>query len=481
VIADFDGDGFADFLCAKSEGLFLFKGSPQGTFDEPGRLIWPAKPPLKYGQFLTCGDVDQDGDLDIFLGQYKGPYHHGQMPTPYYDANDGYPSYLLLNDGHGNFGDATPGSGLATKRSRRSYSGSFVDLAGDGHLDLVVVSDFAGLELYRNDGRGHFTEITRKWIPDGMGFGMAHCLADFNSDGRPDLLMIGMGSPTVERLEHLALWRSDVTEDRSIRARMIFGNRLFLAHTEGGFEQTALNASIAHTGWSWGCAAADFDNDGFPDLYIANGHDTRSTVREYEPEYWLHDIYVGDSTNDSVANTYFQSKFGRTRGYGQSYGGYEKNRFYFNKAGTSFFEAGYLMGVALEQDSRNAVADDLDGDGRMDLLVTTFEVWPETKQTLRVYRNALNDTGNWIGFRFREEGPGKSPVGARVTLHFGEHSAIRQIVTGDSYRSQSANTVHFGLGTVTHVDQAEVVWTSGTKIVLKEPQVNQYHFVSSPR
>jgi hypothetical protein len=98
VLADFDGDGAADLLAAKFEGLFLFKGSAQGTFDEPGRLVWAADPHLRYAQALTCGDIDQDGDLDLFLGQYKLPYLLGQMPTPYYDANDGDPAYLLLND-----------------------------------------------------------------------------------------------------------------------------------------------------------------------------------------------------------------------------------------------------------------------------------------------------------------------------------------------------------------------------------------------
>src|SRR5439155_19791673 len=161
VIADFDGDGVADFLCAKSEGLILFKGSPQGTFDQPGRMAWLASPRLKNPMVLTCGDIDHDGDLDVFLGQYKVPTL-GQILRPdFYDANDGHPAYVLLNDGHGNFIDATAAAGLEKKQGRRVYSASFVDLNDDGNLDLLVVSDFADVDLYANDGRGHFTDVTR--------------------------------------------------------------------------------------------------------------------------------------------------------------------------------------------------------------------------------------------------------------------------------------------------------------------------------
>src|SRR5439155_5424377 len=118
-------------------------------------------------------------------------------------------------------------------------------------------------------------------------------------------------------------------------------------------------------------------------------------------------------------------------------------------------------------DSRNVVADDLDGDGRMDLLVTTPEVWPDVKQMLRVYKNTLTDRGNWIGFRFREEA-GKSPAGARVTLRYDGHSAVRQIVTGDSHRSQHANTTHFGLGKADRVDSVEIRWSNGQTLTLRE-------------
>jgi len=477
VIADFDGDGVADLLCAKWEGLFLYRGGPGGKFDVPPREVWAADPPLRNALVLTCGDIDEDGDLDVFLAQYRMP-DLGQVLRPYYyDANDGWPSYLLLNDGHGNFTDATESAGLGPKRWRRTYSASFVDLDGDGHLDLAVVSDFAGLDLYRNDGHGHFTDVTRQWVAESHAFGMSHALADFNADGRLDLLMIAMPSPTVDRLEHLGLSRGYSPEDTVMRPAMAYGNRLYLARTNGGFGQTRLNGSIARSGWSWGCSAFDFDNDGFPDVYMANGLQSKKSVREYEPEFWLHDIFVDESVDDFTASDYFLTKFERTRGSGWSYGGYEKNRLYLNQHAESFLEIGHLAGVALEQDCRNVVSDDLDADGREDLLVTTFEVWPKMQQTLRVYRNTLPDAGHWIGFRLREEGGGCSPVGARVTIYWNGHATTRQIVTGDSHRSQHSSTIHFGLGEATRVDRAEIRWSSGQVMILGHPEVDRYHAV----
>jgi len=482
IVADFDGAGAADFLCAKFEGLFLFKGTERGTFDDPDRPVWKANPKLKYAQVLTCGDIDGDGDLDVWLGQYKLPYERGQMPTPYFDANDGHASYLLVNDGRGNFADATDGSGLVRKRWRRCYSASFADLDSDGDLDLAVVSDFAGIDIYANDGKGHFTDATRDWIDEPHAFGMAHALADFNADGRLDLLMIGMNSPTAERLENLGLKRHGFEERDAMRARMIYGNRLYLAQADGaGFTRTALNDWIARTGWSWGCSAFDFDNDSLNDVYIANGHVSRPSVRDHEPEFWLHDIYVANSRDSIVAHAYMAEKFTGSRDQGYSYGGYEKNRLFWNQRGASFLELAHLFGVALETDSRNVVADDLDGDGRVDLLLTTLEVWPVQRQTVRVFRNILPDTGNWIGFRIREEGGGVSPVGARITLHRTGGSAERQMITGDSYRSQHPNTVHFGLGAVTSVDSAEIRWPNGRTEVIKNPALNRYHSVGRTR
>lgn len=475
LLADFDADGHADLVCATPEGLMIYPGDGTLYFGEPAQLAWKPELRLPSAMVLTCGDMDHDGDLDVFLGQYKMPYQGGQMPTPYFDANDGDPAYLLRNEGLRRFTDTTPGSGLAPKRFRRSLSGSFAHLDGDRHLDLVVVSDFAGVDVYQGDGTGRFVEITPSWILEPHAFGMGHALADMNADGLIDLLVTGMPSPTADRLDSLGLWRENSESERSVRSKMTFGSRLFRGLAAGGFEQFPIHDTVARSGWSWGCSALDFDNDGFPDLYIANGMESRESVRDYEAEFWLHDLHVANSQENPVVDLYLRSKATRLRGRGTSYGGYEKNRFYINLQGTSFIEVAHLMGVALELDSRSVVADDIDGDGRMDLVVNHFELWPQSRRAVRIYRNTLENTGHWIGFRFPESLSHSSPVCATATVHAGGRVQVRQLITGDSHHAQSANTLHFGLGSATQVDRVEIRWPSGMSMTLTNPAIDRYH------
>lgn len=482
LIADFDGDGAVDFLGQKFEGLFLFTGSKDGKFENEPRLACSDTRGMNFPMAMTCGDVDLDGDLDVFIGQYKDPYEDGSVPTPFYDANDGNPAFLLLNDGRGNFTDATASSGLKDKRWRRSYSAAFVHL-GWGQplgtqkapLGLAVASDFAGVDLYSNDGRGHFTDRTSQWVDDSHAFGMALCFSDFDRDGILDLFMTGMTSPAIERINHLNLSRPGIADDRAMRTRMTHGNQLYLGRIAGGASKNPMSASIARSGWSWGCAAPDVDNDGFADLFIVNGLESNASVRDYESEYWLHDRYVGTKTNDPAAQLYFQSKFTRTRGNKHSYGGYEKNRLFLNQSGQVFVDASHLFGVADERDSRNAVADDLDGDGRVDLIYTTLEIWPKKRQSLRILKNELPNPGHWIAFRLE----GRSSMGSRITVRQGASESARTIVTGDSYGSQHSGTIHFGLGSNPRVDAVVIRWPDGKERTLVETGVDRIHSIQT--
>lgn len=460
LLADFDRDGRPDLLCVTRAGLVLLPGTAGGRFDAPPRPVWTAPQRLEYAQALTAGDVDGDGRLDVYLGQYTLPYERGQMPTPFFDANDGHPGWFLRQREDGMFEDATEAAGLAAKRRRRSYSASFADLDRDGHLDLVVVSDFAGADVHRNDGRGRFTDMTAAWLDDPLAFGMAHALADFDADGREDLLVVGMNSPTADRLAALGLDRPGITGGAAERARLAFGNRLFFG-AEQGFRQRPAGAAVARGGWAWGAGVLDADNDGFPDLYLANGHETRVRTADYEGQFWLHDIFVAHSEPDPVAEGYFAGGFARMRAAGWSYGGWDRNRLFVNRGGTNFLEAAHLLGVALQADSRNVVAADLDGDGRVELLVTTFEIWPQTRQTLRIWRNETPAAGQWIGLRLRDARGAPAPPGTVAEIRTARGVARRQFILGDSYRSQHPAALHFGLGAEAGPVAVTVTWPGG--------------------
>jgi enediyne biosynthesis protein E4 len=468
ILGDFTGNGTTDLLTANFDGLTLFEGAaaPQaaGPFPDPPRRVWTASPRLRYPHALTAGDIDGDGDLDLYLAQYKVPFEKGQMPFPYFDANDGYPSFLLANDGTGNFTDITARAGLAAKRARRTYSASFIDLDADSDLDLVLTSDFAGLDAFENIGNPQnpqFTDATRKWFSETAALGMAHSFADFDRDGLLDLVLIGMNSPTADRLRSAKLNRPYDIPDAGRRDELTFGNRLYFGSRENSqthFSQREVSATVARTGWSWGSAAADLDNDGFPELYIANGHASRASTEDYESEFWLHDIYIAGSQENSVVETYFRQKLSRARAANQSYGGYERNRLFLNLRGTNFVEVAYLFGIALPEDCRNAAAADLDRDGRLDLIVTTFEEYPEVHQTIRVYRNKLESVGNHATVTLANA----LHTGATGTVITRENSGVHTNaftkVSGESYRTQLPPQIHVGLGTGT---AAEVQSTNG--------------------
>ena len=478
LLADFSGDGITDFLGVNRDGIALFPGTAEGKFPSPPSRCSVGEGALSNPSGITAGDFDNDGDLDIWLAQYRIPYQGGQMPAPFYNANDGHPSHLLRNDGNGRFTDVTQESGLSAKRFRRTYSASFVDWDDDGDQDLITVNDFAGIDFHRNDN-GEFRPLGNEQAPQRHGFGMAHTFGDFDGNGSLDVLMIGMNAYTADRLDHLGLAVPTKPDYAKMRPAMAFGNRLFYQRGQE-FLQTKTGGQVAKTGWSWGVSSGDFDNDGDEDIYIVNGHITGDSVRDYEPHFWLYDVYFGGSQENPALGRFFQSKQNAFRASGASFGGHEQNRFFLNRGENGFLEIGYLLGMSLNIDCRNLVSEDLDGDGKLEWLAVTFERWPSPKQALHLFPNFAEESGNWIGARI-ESAFGTPAVGAVARLKTDDGIQTRRIVTGDSYRSQHSTTLHFGIGRLAQVQSLEIRWTNGTTNTLYQPAVNSYHTIRPTR
>jgi hypothetical protein len=486
IIADFTNDGYADLMCTGMYGninattVVLFRGDAEGRFGSKGQVVNESLPPLLNPLCITAGDIDGDGDLDVWLGQYKTPYEGGQMPTPFYDANDGNPSFLLVNEGEGRFTDGTVAAGLADKRQRRTYSASFTDLDDDNDLDLLVVNDFAGVDVYHNDGSGLFSDVTADSVDDASNFGMAHTFGDYNADGELDFFVTGMASTTMRRLNHMGLGREEFPEYNEMRTRMGYGNRMYLAKGQDEFQQPTFKDSVARSGWSWGVTSLDFDNDGDLDIYLANGHLSDKTTKDYCTQFWCHDIYTDASVESTALNDFFLGRTTTNSFSDMSWDGYQKNHLFMNDNGKDFVNVAFLMNAALGFDARCVLTDDLNADGRPDLIVTSAHNTANTskaRSSLYFLENTWQDNHNWIGVRLQED-PGKpSPVGAKITVRYGSKKAVGRIVTGDSYRSQHANTKHFGLGAMGAVDAIEVTWPNGASTTIEKPAINQYHLI----
>jgi hypothetical protein len=496
AILDLTGDGIVDLVLGGNDDWpKVYRGLPRDAskgaaapyFESEGsKLTGLPEPPARPMRF-AAGDIDADGDLDLWLAQYKPPYDGGSMPTPFYDSNDGHPGYLLVNKGDGTFEDGTEAAGLAGKRFRRTFSTSFVDLDGDRDLDLITVNDFAGFDLWANDGKGRFTEVTKDWVEDNAGFGMSHAFGDFDLDGKLDAYVTGMTSTTVRRLNRLNAARKDRPEFVEMRTRMTFGNRMLINRSDkpgvGRFREPEYRSNVSHSGWTYGAVTFDVDNDRDVDLYVSNGFVSGTTAKDYCTHYWSHDIYTGDSEEDPVMLEHFSAKWDKevANGARGSWNGFEHNHLFLNLGGgRDFVNAGWLFDVAFEADGRALVADDLDRDGRVDFIVVTKHFKPNGKEALDellVYQNLIPSQGDWIGVTVPPV-KGRSPLGATVRVETDKGTQIDVITLGESYKAQRSNTRHFGLGRGTRLKSISVEWPDGHRRELKEPAPNRYHVLA---
>lgn len=445
---DWNQDGEPDLILAGRSGLRWLAGP---RWQGPGEVIWVPPQPWLHPQVIAVGDIDRDGDADLFIGQYKLPYRGGQFPTPYHDANDGFASTLLIQEGPGRLRDATSDWGLGRKNRRRIYSASFADWDDDDWPDLVIVSDFAGVDLFRNTGKGSFEDRTETLGDARHLFGMAHLTGDFNRDGRTDLYAIGMGSSTARRLDALGLFHAGWPEDRRYRPAMTYGNRLFLG-TAQGLRMGPTAAEAASGGWAWAVSGLDVDNNGWMDFHLCQGHETRASVQDYDRQFWLQDIHAANSTNDPVADMFFRNGAGRRAADRASYGGWQMGGLLMQREGGHFDDDAWLEGSAVLADTRNGIPFSLDGDGRMDLAVCTFEEWPQRRQRLVILQNRHPSPGSWIGFEVLPPS-----AEGRVVVESSGRRLSNRLTPGESYRSQALGRFHLGLGDTARIDQVEYI------------------------
>ena len=267
LLIDIDNDGDQDLVLTLPSAIVFLENLGDARFRKRTQV------PAHHAFSLAAADFDRDGDLDIFACVYFAQGRKAAelpVPSPVYDATNGGRNRLLQNDGDWKFADVTQSRGLDTDNSRFSYAAIWEDADNDGWLDLFVANDFGRCQLYRNR-QGNFEEVSADVGLEDNAFGMSASCADYDRDGWMDYYQANMYSSAGNRVTHQPQFMNDASDRiRKLMQGLAQGNRLF-HNRRGTFDNVTEATRVAMGRWSWGSLFADFDNDGWEDLIVANG------------------------------------------------------------------------------------------------------------------------------------------------------------------------------------------------------------------
>lgn len=268
LLVDLNNNGHQDLIVVVGMRTLILENDGTGRFTEQS-IFTPQL--FTQEQNLAVADYDNDGDLDIYIGQYGFGAIGWGFALPYHDANNGIPNYLLRNDGNWKFTDVTEAVGLNENNRRWTHAPCWEDFDNDGYQDLYVANDYGRNNLYHNQG-GHFTDVAPQAGVEDIAAGMSASWGDFNGDGFMDLYVGNMFSSAGSRITHQQSFKSNASADtRSMYQRHAKGNTLFLNNGDGTFEDVSYEAGVTMGRWSWCSKAVDLNNNGLDDLVIANG------------------------------------------------------------------------------------------------------------------------------------------------------------------------------------------------------------------
>ncbi|HEY0796077.1 MAG TPA: FG-GAP-like repeat-containing protein [Acidisarcina sp.] len=460
LFADFQNRGMQDLLVVRTGGPLLFANMGRGRFEPRPDAFRFARQPQGTFTSVAAADYNRDGFLDVYLCVYS--YYQGlnqyQYPSPYYDAQNGPPNFLFRNRGDGTFEDVTVQSGLDQNNNRYSFAVAWCDYDNNGWPDLYVANDFGRKNLYRSNGDGTFKDVAKDAGVEDYGPGMSTCWLDHDNDGFQDVYVANMWLPEGRRITADDHFLPGV--DPGIRAlyqKHNAGNSFYRNTGTGAFENKTSEAGTAMGRWSWSCASWDFDNDGWADLYVANGFVSGPNSKDLQSFFWRQVAQrsvtpAGASPEYDLAwnavNELVRSDF--------SWSGYQRNVFFLNNHDGTFSDVSGVLGLDLRDDCRAYALSDFDHDGRMEFVIKN-----RTGPQLRVLRNDLDGIGNSIVFRLTGRKSNRDAIGATVTIAAGATRQTKFVSAGSGFASQHTKELFFGLAEAPGPISISVRWPTG--------------------
>jgi len=432
AVADVNNDGFDDIYITNYGGNRLYLNNGDGTFHDFTRESNTELSGWSSG--AAFADFDGDGLVDLYVARYldvdilnlpKEGLLCRYRDIPVQCGPRGLkPStgHLFRNMGGGRFQDVSKESGIASAPPSYGLGVAWGDIDNDGRPDLFVANDSLPNFLFHNDGKGKFTESALAYgvalRDDGREqAGMGVDIGDYDNDGNLDIVLTTFSD------DYKTLFHNDGT---------------------GHFADVSYQAGLVQPTWNllgWGVQFADLDNDGYPDIVMANGH--------VYPEVDQHDFGTKYRQHPSV---FLNQKNGRFKDAGPSWG----------------------PAFALAESSRGLAAGSLSNNGSLDLVISNLDAQPW------ILKNP-GSSANWLLLKLRGTISNRDAIGARVTLRCGKLIQTREVKSGGSYQSQNDFRLHFGLAAAAAADEIKIRWPSGRRQTLSHVDANRILTIEEPR
>lgn len=411
VFFDPDNDGDLDLLVTEDSDIYgysrLLMNIGKGKFKDVGR-----KTGISFSRFshsLSLADIDGDHYLDLYATHWA------------VDKHAHTPGYLWRNAGNGLFFDIsaqvpdTPASPVPDIGNMDvKFTANFADIDGDNDPDLLISGDFETSQVLINDS-GLFKDVTSAVISDENGMGGT--VGDYDNDGDLDWFVTSIHNPV---------------EDKSYIGGES-GNRLYQNDGKGNFSDVTSDAGVREGFWGWGTCFADFNNDGWLDIFHTNG------------------MTDGQSNDDTSFSQFFT----------------DPSRLFINNQDGTFSERALEYGLDHNKQGRGISCLDYDNDGDLDILIANNGLAPT------LYRNNNLDGKNYLAVELIGQSPNAMAVGAKVWLTAGGLTQFRELRLGSNYLSNDPLVQHFGLGDHNQISEVKIRWTDGTETVLTGVAVNQ--------
>jgi hypothetical protein len=476
-IADINGDGWPDIYVCKS-------GDPKSNhrknelFINNGDLTFTEKA-AEYGldvmglsNHASFFDYDNDGDLDCYLlnNSFQSVTDFDITPRQR-DIRDTLEANMLFRNDEGHFVDVSREAGIYGSKIGFGLGVSVADVNRDGWMDIYVANDFFERDyLYINNKNGTFTESLEDQIRETSLGAMGADIADINNDAWPDIFVTEMTPEDNPRLKTKVLFENWDRYQMKIKNgyyHQFARNVLQLNNKNGSFSEIGRLSGVSTTDWSWGALITDMDNDGWKDIFVANGIYKDLLDRDYL------DIYSNPSMMRSIINTQEKAIL---KIIDMIPSVKIPNYAFHNNGNLNFTNSADKWGLNTPSFSNGAAYGDLDNDGDIDLVVNNVNMPPF------IYRNEtnLNPESNFLVTEMKGTGKNSGAIGACVTLYYSGKVNYQEVIPARGFMSSVDSRLHFGLGSATLIDSLKVKWPDGMCTLLRSVTVNQFLKLDHP-